>query len=70
MLAEGLPVFVEESGVGSFQIPNELRGIALAGIDLVAFRMNLEKQLFVGGRLKLLQNLLRGRKFRQEALFG
>jgi hypothetical protein len=41
MFAEGFAVFVEQLGVGSFQGPGELRGIAFADVDLIAFRMNL-----------------------------
>ncbi len=59
MPAERFAVFVEELGVGCFQPPDELRGTLLTDIDLIALRMNLEKQLFIGGRLELRRDLLR-----------
>ena len=36
----------------------ELRGFALAGVNLVAFAMQPEKELFVGGRLERLRDFL------------
>ena len=60
MFAEGFAVFVEELGVGSFQRPRKFRGAFLADVDLIALRMNLKKKLFVGRRLELGRNLLRG----------
>ncbi len=55
MFAEGLAMLVEELGVGSLQCPSELRGITLAGVDLVALGMNLEKKAFSGRRLDAFQ---------------
>ena len=43
MFTEGFAVFVEELRVGSLQPPDELRGVTLAGIDLVALGMNLKQ---------------------------
>ena len=57
MLAEGFSVFVEELGVGGFQRPCELRGVGLAGVDLIAFRVDLEEQVLIGWRLELLRDL-------------
>ena|ERR1700720_165499 len=51
MFAEVFAIVVEELGVGSLQRPGELRGVTLAGVDLVALGVDLEKKLFVGGRL-------------------
>src|SRR5271169_5566568 len=59
MFAEGFAVFVEELGVGSFERPSELRRVGFARVDLIALRMDLEQELFRGGRLKLLRDLLR-----------
>src|SRR5713101_8449858 len=53
MFAEGLAILVEELGVGSLQRPSELRCVALAGVDLVALGMDLEKKLLIGGWLEL-----------------
>src|SRR5258708_17438544 len=61
VFAEGFAVLVEELGVGSFQRPGELRGVTLAGVDLIALRVDLEKELLVGGRLR---ELLRGERER------
>ncbi len=57
MFTEGFAILVEELGVGGLQRPSELRGVTLAGIHLVALRMDLEKKLFLGGWLDLLRNL-------------
>src|SRR5712675_1338191 len=40
MFAEGLSVVVEELRVGGFQRPCELRGVGLADVDLITFRVN------------------------------
>jgi hypothetical protein len=58
---------VEELGVRSFQGPGELCTIAFAGVDLVALRMDLEKELLVGGWLELLRDLLGGSEERKDA---
>jgi hypothetical protein len=34
-----------------------LRGVGLAGVDLIAFRVNLEEQVLIGWRLELLREL-------------
>ena len=59
MSSEGFAVFVEEPGVGSFERPNELRRVAFARVDLIALGMDLEQELFRGGRLEWLRGLLR-----------
>ena len=43
---------------GAFSIQSEPRGVILAGVHLVALRMNLEKKFFIGGWLELLRDLL------------
>jgi hypothetical protein len=62
MFTEGFAILVEELGVGSLQRPSELPGVTLAGVDLVALRMDLEKKLFFGTWLDLLRDLLRGNR--------
>src|SRR5258708_5642163 len=68
MFAEWFAILVEELSVRSLQSPGELGGVALAGVDLVALRMNLEKKLFVGGRLPT--DLLRGHRERNDGARG
>jgi hypothetical protein len=63
--AERFSVFVEELRVGGLQSPSELRDTLLADVDLIAFGVDLEKQLFVGGRLELLGELLCGGRERK-----
>src|SRR5229473_3767772 len=70
MFTEEFAILVEELGVGSLQGPSELRGVALAGVDLVALRMDLEKKLFVCGWLELLRHLLRGNTERKNRARG
>jgi hypothetical protein len=60
MFAEGLAIFVEELGIGRFQLPKKRRGPFFTGVDLVALGVELEEELFVGGRLKLGRDLLGG----------
>src|SRR5258708_9836721 len=70
MPAEEFAILVEELGVGSFQRPSEFPGVALAGVDLIALGMDLEKKLLVGGRLELLRELLRGERERNSGTRG
>src|SRR6266852_1868897 len=70
MFAEGLAILVEELGVGSLQRPSKLRAVSLAGVDLVALGMDLEKKLFLGGRLDLLWDFLRGGGERKNSACG
>jgi hypothetical protein len=60
MLAEEIAVGVEEVGVWSFQSPGELGAVGLASVDLIAFGVEGEEELFAGGRLELRGNLLGG----------
>jgi hypothetical protein len=67
MLTEDFAILVKELGIGSLQGPSELRSVILAAVHLVTFGMNLQKELLMGGRLKLLRDLLSGggeRKYR------
>jgi len=48
-VAEELAILVEELGRQEPSASSELRGVAFAGVDLVALGMNLEKKLFAGG---------------------
>jgi len=59
MLAKRLAILLEELCVGSLQCPGEFRGTFLADVHLVALRVDLEKKLFAGGRLKLRRDFLR-----------
>ena len=60
MFTDGLAVFVEELGVGSFELPEKRRGTFFTGVDLVALGVELEEELLVGGRLELGRDLLGG----------
>jgi hypothetical protein len=59
VFAEGFAVLVEELGVWSLESPCELSAIGFAGVDLVALGVELEEELFVGGRLELRRHFLR-----------
>jgi hypothetical protein len=66
MFAEGLAIFVEELSVGRFQLPEKRCGPFFTGVDLVALGVELEEELFVGGRLKLGRDLLGGQREREK----
>jgi hypothetical protein len=60
MFAEEIAVGVEEVGVGSFENPGILAVIRFAGVDLIAFGVDGEEELFAGGRLESGGDLLGG----------
>src|SRR5579862_2403135 len=65
MPAEWFAVFVEKPRVGRLQRPAELPAVTLADVNLVALRVNFQKQPFLIGRLKLLRDILRGSRQRK-----
>ena len=70
MFAERFTILVEKLSVRSLQRPGEFRSVTLAAVDLVALRMDLEKKLFVCGRLELLRDFLRGNRERKDRAQG
>lgn len=67
MLAEWFAILVEELGIGSFQDPVELCDAFLAGVDLIAFGVHGQEELFAGWRLQLRRDVLsQHRKNEQE----
>lgn len=60
MLAKELAVFVEKLSVGCLQCPGEVWTIAFTGVNLIALGVDLHEELFAGGRLELLRDLLWG----------
>jgi hypothetical protein len=71
VLAERLAVLVCELRFRTLQRPGELRSAFLAGVDLIALGVDLQKKLFVGRRSQFLRHLLRaGRKTRSDEHCG